>query len=94
MPGYAKPPGFNSNNISITPTGNISSTVLQDGIEELDSDFNVGLSGKAPIASPSFTGTALVVSPTSAGSRGVRNITMSTSTPTGGSDGDVWLVYS
>jgi hypothetical protein len=38
-------------------------------------------------------GTLNVVSPTAAGSNGVRNITMSTSTPSGGSDGDVWLVY-
>ena len=28
------------------------------------------------------------------GSTVVRNITLSTSTPTGGSDGDVWLVYT
>lgn len=34
-----------------------------------------------------------VVSPTAAGSTGVRKITMSTSAPTGGADGDVWLVY-
>lgn len=35
-----------------------------------------------------------VVSPTAAGSTGARLITMSTSAPTGGSDGDVWLVYT
>lgn len=38
-------------------------------------------------------GTLNVVSPTAAGSNGVRNITMSTSSPSGGNDGDVWLVY-
>lgn len=42
----------------------------------------------------SFTGTVTGVSPTAAGSSGFRNITMSTSAPTGGSDGDVWLVYA
>jgi hypothetical protein len=35
-----------------------------------------------------------VISPTTAGSIGVRNTTMSTAAPTGGSDGDVWLVYT
>lgn len=40
-----------------------------------------------------FTGNVSVVSPTSAGSTGVRQITMSTADPTGGSDGDVWLKY-
>jgi hypothetical protein len=37
---------------------------------------------------------AAVVSPTAAGSKGIRQTTMSTSAPTGGSDGDVWLVYT
>ena len=41
-----------------------------------------------------LTGTASGVSPTAAGSNGFRNITMSTSAPSGGSDGDVWLVYT
>jgi hypothetical protein len=35
-----------------------------------------------------------VVSPTAAGSTGARLITMSTSAPSGGADGDVWLVYT
>jgi hypothetical protein len=34
-----------------------------------------------------------VVSPTAAGSTGVRDITISTSAATGGNDGDVWLTY-
>lgn len=34
-----------------------------------------------------------VVSPTAAGSTGVRDITISTSAATGGADGDVWLTY-
>jgi len=48
---------------------------------------------KANLASPTFTGTTNVASPTAAVSNGVRQITMSTAVPTGGSDGDVWLVY-
>lgn len=35
-----------------------------------------------------------VTSPTAAGSNGVRNITMSTSSPSGGNDGDLWVQYS
>lgn len=34
-----------------------------------------------------------IISPTAAGSNGIRKITISTSEPTGGVDGDVWLVY-
>lgn len=67
-----------------------SAAIEQSKIANLTSD----LAAKAPLASPSFTGTTTVVSPTAAGSNGVRNITMSTSAPTGGSDGDVWLVYT
>jgi hypothetical protein len=48
---------------------------------------------KANLASPTFTGTTNVASPTDVVSNGVRQITMSTAEPTGGSDGDVWLVY-
>lgn len=39
------------------------------------------------------SGNLNVVSPTAAGSTGVRQITMSTSSPSGGADGDMWLVY-
>jgi len=35
-----------------------------------------------------------VLSPTAAGSNGIRKTTMSTATPTGGEDGDVWLQYA
>lgn len=51
------------------------------------------LADKAPTASPTFTGTTTVASPTAAGSTGARQITMSTADPSGGADGDVWLKY-
>jgi hypothetical protein len=35
-----------------------------------------------------------IISPTSDGSNGIRKTTMSTLEPSGGSDGDLWLVYS
>lgn len=44
--------------------------------------------------SNNFYGNVNVVSPTAEGSKGVREITMSTSEPTGGEDGDVWYVYA
>jgi hypothetical protein len=40
-----------------------------------------------------FTTGIVTTSPTASGSYGVRNITVSTASATGGSDGDVWLVY-
>lgn len=49
--------------------------------------------GLALLTGATFTGNVTVVSPTAAGSNGVRQVTMSTSSPTGGNDGDMWLVY-
>jgi len=49
---------------------------------------------RASLSGATFTGVSSGVSPTAEGSNGFRNITMSTSAPTGGADGDVWLVYS
>jgi len=49
---------------------------------------------RAALTGATFTGTVTVVSPSAAGSKGAREITMSTSNPSGGADGDVWLVYS
>lgn len=47
----------------------------------------------AQLSGATFTGTVTGVSPTDAGSTGFRKITMSTSDPTGGDNGDVWLKY-
>lgn len=123
----------------LTAASNVAIAIAQSAVTDLTTD----LAAKAPLASPTFTGTVsasainisiadtstaashyivetgsdgvlrpktlanvqsevvtntviqnTTVSPTSAGSKGVRQITMSTSTPTGGSDGDVWLVYT
>ena len=46
IPGYSRPPSYYANNISITPVGDLSSTNLQDGLQELDSDLSGGLSSK------------------------------------------------
>jgi hypothetical protein len=50
--------------------------------------------GLALLSGATFTGGVNVVSPAADGSTGVREITMSMSGPSGGLDGDVWLVYS
>lgn len=55
---------------------------------------NTAISTWAGSSSITTLGTVTnLTSPSSAGSSGVRKITMSTSSPTGGADGDVWLVY-
>lgn len=69
-----------------------------DGVQASALATVTALADKAPLASPTFTGTvtlplANVISPTAAGSSGVRQVTMSTADPSGGADGDVWLKY-
>lgn len=54
----------------------------------------VDLSAYAPLSGATFTGVVTGVSATSAGSSSFRKTTISTSAPSGGSDGDVWLQYS
>jgi hypothetical protein len=46
------------------------------------------------LSGATFTGTVDGVSPSAAGSIGFRRTTISTSNPSGGSDGDVWIVYT
>ena len=55
--------------------------------------INASATGIASLSGATFTGEVDVVSATAAGSNSVRQITISTSSPTGGNDGDVWLVY-
>lgn len=52
------------------------------------------LSAKAPLASPSFTGTAKVAAGTDYTTAKLRNITLSTENPSGGSNGDIWIKYT
>lgn len=49
---------------------------------------------RAALSGATFTGASSGVSPTAEGSSGFRNIVMSTSAPTGGADGDIWLTYA
>lgn len=77
-----------------------SGATFNHGVSARDySEANAFINGTAVISSSmlasnlALTGTTTVVSPTAGGSTGVRQITASTSAPTGGADGDVWLVY-
>ena len=58
------------------------------------STINNSLSTKAPLASPSFTGTAKVAAGTDYTTAKLRNITLSTADPSGGNNGDVWIKYT
>lgn len=52
------------------------------------------IAAKASLSGASFTGNVTVLSEDTSGTAGVRNVYHSTSAPSGGSDGDIWLVYS
>ena len=57
------------------------------------STINSSLNTKAPLASPSFTGTAKVAAGTDYTTAKLRNIILSTADPSGGSNGDIWIKY-
>ena len=47
----------------------------------------------APLASPTFTGTPTTAANTNYTTAQLRNITLSTADPSGGSNGDIWIKY-
>lgn len=51
------------------------------------------LNAKAPLASPTFTGTPATAANTNYTTAQLRNITLSTADPSGGSNGDIWIKY-
>ena len=53
----------------------------------------MGISTIGPLVS-GVAQTTNVASPTATGSTGARQITISTSSPSGGADGDVWLKHA
>ena len=74
-----------------------TATASSHYIVETASDGIIRPKTLANVQSEIVTNTTMqsnIISPTAAGSNGIRKITMSTSAPTGGSDGDVWLVYA
>ena len=72
-------------------------STINNSLNTINSDIstiNSSLSAKAPLASPSFTGTAKVAAGTDYTTAKLRNITLSTANPTGGSNGDIWIKYT
>jgi hypothetical protein len=55
MPGYAKPPTYNGDNIIISPVGSISSTTLQSTISELQTDMAATYATIAEVAGAGFS---------------------------------------
>ena len=77
-------------------TINGSLNTINSNISTINSDIstiNGSLSAKAPLASPSFTGTAKVAAGTDYTTAKLRNITLSTASPSGGNNGDIWIKY-
>ena len=78
-------------------TINSNISTINSSLNTINSDIstiNGSLSAKAPLASPSFTGTAKVAAGTDYTTAKLRNITLSTADPSGGSNGDVWIKYT
>lgn len=67
---------------------------LESNVANAKSDITALQTGKANLSGATFTGVVNVVSPTGNNSSGARKITISTSLPSGGLDGDVWIVYA
>lgn len=75
-------------------SGSAEFSADQFGNSEFTVNLNSSIAGDPnTIALRNSNGGLTVTSPTAAGSKGVREITMSTSNPSGGEDGDVWLQY-
>ena len=71
-------------------------STINSSLNTINSDIstiNGSLGAKAPLASPSFTGTAKVAAGTDYTTAKLRNITLSTADPSGGSNGDIWIKY-
>ena len=80
--------------LSLTTTDTV--TAASHYMVETGSDGVVRPKALSSVRTEIVTNTEMqtnILSPTAAGSNGIRKITMSTSEPTGGVDGDVWLVY-
>lgn len=56
-------------------------------------ELNNTINTKAPLASPTFTGTAKATGNTNYTTAQLRNITISTAGPSGGNNGDIWIKY-
>lgn len=84
---------FDENAVNIVTY--LNDTHLPEVQAELDlKPSQAALDLKAPLASPTFTGTVTAPTNTDYGTRQVRNVVLSTSDPSGGSNGDIWFKYT
>ena len=56
-------------------------------------ELNNEIAAKAPLASPTFTGTVKVTAGTDYTTAKLRNVILSTANPSGGNNGDIWIKY-
>ena len=56
-------------------------------------ELNNSINTKAPLTSPTFTGTATVAAGTDYTTAKLRNVILSTANPSGGNNGDIWIKY-
>lgn len=78
--------------VSFTPTGNLSATNVQAALAELDTEklpATTTVTGASGITATGALGSGTTLTPT-AGFNGYGVRTVSTSGPSGGSDGDIW----
>jgi hypothetical protein len=85
-------PDLTGADMIIANNGGVVSLSVDSTNTHASSSLAVDIDG-TPKLTVNPTGTT-VVSPTATGSNGVRQITISTSDPSGGSDGDVWMKYT
>ena len=68
-------------------------TELNNLINTNKTELNNSISTKAPLASPTFTGSATVAAGTDYTTAKLRNVILSTANPSGGNSGDIWIKY-
>jgi hypothetical protein len=78
--------------VGFTPTGNIAATNVQSALAELDTEklpATATVTGSNGITTSGTLGSGVTITPTS-GYNGYGVRTVSSSAPSGGSDGDIW----
>lgn len=83
--------------INVSTTNSTTSTSHTHNLDITKGDIglnNVTNDTQLPIAGGTMTGVLTAQNNTSYTTRQVRNITLSTGNPTGGSNGDIWIKYS
>lgn len=66
---------------------------VADDFNRIEGNIQELQNTKMPIAGGTFTGAVTAQSNTAYTTRQIRNIVLSTSDPSGGSNGDIWIKY-